>query len=69
MIAAMRLGDESIYTVELGKRTAWSLYVSFAIKLFANHQNMGQTEMGNTCGQSSNRGVKQSNRVKGHRMQ
>jgi hypothetical protein len=43
-----RLHGDSIYTVELRRPAALASYVSFVIKFFAIHQNMGPAQWGNT---------------------
>ena len=43
-----RRGD-SIYTAELRGPAALASYVSFVIKFFTIHQNMGPAQWGNTC--------------------
>jgi len=45
----MRLCADFIYTAEWRRPAAQELYVSFGIKFFAIHQNMGLTQWGNTC--------------------
>ena len=45
-----RHGD-SIYTAEFKRPAALASYVSFVIKFFAIHQNMGPAQSGNTCWQ------------------
>jgi len=49
IILDMNLGSDSIYTAELGRPAALASFVSFVIKFFANHQNMGPAHWGNTC--------------------
>jgi hypothetical protein len=51
MLLDMRLRGDSIYTVELRSPAALASYVSFAIKFFAIHQNMGQAQWRNKCWQ------------------
>jgi len=45
-----RRGD-SIYTAELRRPAALASFVSFVIKFFFIHQNMGPAQWGNTCWQ------------------
>jgi len=45
----MRRRGDSIYTAELKRPAALASYVSFVIKFFAIHQNMGPAQWGNTC--------------------
>ena len=44
----MRPGGDSIYTAKLKRPAALVSYVSFVIKIFAIHQNMGPAQCGNT---------------------
>jgi len=47
----MHLSGDSIYTAELKRLAALASYVSFVIKFFAIHQNMGPGQWANTCWQ------------------
>jgi hypothetical protein len=47
MLLDMRLRGDSIDTVQLMSPAALASYLSFAIKFFAIHQNMGQAQWGN----------------------
>jgi len=47
----MHLRGDSICTAELRRPAALASYVSFVIKFFAIHQNMGPAQWGNTCWQ------------------
>jgi len=49
IILAMRHRGDSIYTAEVKRPAALASYVSFVIKFFAIHQNMGVAQWGNTC--------------------
>jgi len=49
MILDMRRRGDSIYTAELKRPGALASYVSFVIKFFAIHQNMGPAQWGHTC--------------------
>jgi len=47
-ILDMRRHGDSIYTAELTRLAALASFVSFVIKFFAIHQNMGPAQWGNT---------------------
>jgi len=51
IILDIRLHAGCICTAELSWTAAVELYVSFLIKFFAIHQNLGSTPLGNTCWQ------------------
>jgi hypothetical protein len=51
IIPDMRRPGDSIYTTELKQLVDLASDVSFVIKFFAIHQNMGPAQLGNTCWQ------------------
>jgi hypothetical protein len=51
IILDMHLRGDSIYTAECRKTATLASYVSYVIKFFAIHQNLGPAEWGNTCWQ------------------
>jgi len=51
IIPDMPYRGDSIYTAELNKPAVLASYVSFVIRFFAIHQNMGPDQSGNTCWQ------------------
>jgi len=49
VILEIRLHNNFISTKELRRLAAPESYVSFLIKFFAIHQNIGPAQLGNTC--------------------
>jgi hypothetical protein len=59
----MRRGGDSFYTAELLELVALASYVSFVIKFFTIHQNMGQQDWQILADRCTHRDVKLINNV------
>jgi len=68
IILDMRHCGDSIYTAELRRLAALASYVSFVIKCFAIHQNMGPAQWANAGWQSAHRKVKRTNSLRSNRI-